>query len=54
MKWTKKFVDIYGYQCDFYCPYCKDSGMYHCCLALRDCYCECEAGKNLKAKELDQ
>jgi hypothetical protein len=47
--WTQKFVDIYGYECDFYCPYCKDGGTYHCCLSLEYCYCSCEVGEKLRA-----
>jgi hypothetical protein len=48
----KKFVNIYGRECDFYCPYCKDRGLYHCCLELNWCYCSCEAGKTLEKIDL--
>lgn len=50
----KKFVDMYGYEKDYYCPHCQDRGFFRDDLSGGESYCTCEAGKNLKAKESDQ
>jgi hypothetical protein len=46
-----KFVNIYGRECDFYCPYCEDKGFFVCCLSGGECYCTCSAGKDLQEYE---
>jgi hypothetical protein len=47
----KKFVDMYGYKKDYYCPSCHDSGFFRDDLSGGESYCTCEAGQSLYENE---